>query len=483
MQEIKSLSALLFCNLAELLNGKEKKEEIYKSIPARLQAGIEKILEEIVEKISVSENESNSMDLTGYYKILKKVNVTGDLFNNIEHLEKIEKIVSNMDYCLPAINKEELIQLKKDFVKNDSTRGVSRAQIIVAYCNYKKEQKVFTKKKVEILVKYVFIPAMIENNQYKKIMDFFSNYDNFFYKKDKGIEYGYKKKDIVEKSIAKLISDYKEANQGIDRLDIPSFQEFLKALFLQLDDSSVEEDDAFVQTDAGSIRDEIDKFVLKKLGNIIKIETTGMMKAEQDNMRMCIAQRIEKDYQFFNNRFSFNWKECYAHEGFKALAYYRIYKILCSYEDNEFFYMLGRELLDQCWKETSVYISPESDVVAPIYLGKNCIISSACKIEKNVVIGSGTKIISSCIKGVEILNNENDYDSLIILGKNSIIMQNVLIYDEAQIGEQCIIKPKSVVKGIMEKNGIYDSNGKQEEITREDYLLQLRTEEIQCVRI
>ena len=198
-------------------------------------------------------------------------------------------------------------------------------------------------------------------------------------------------------------------------------------------------------------------------------------------MRMCIAQRIEEDYLFFNSKFSFSWTECNSHKGFKALEYYRIYKILCNYEDNESLNCLGAELIEQCWQETSIYISPNADVVAPVYIGKDCLITSACKIEKNVIIGSGTKLVSSRIK--EPLANEKEYVSLIVVGKNSIIMQNVFIYDRARLGEYCLIMSNSVVNSSVEINSIFNSASKQENLKKQDYFMKLREEEIKCARI
>ena len=51
MAEIKSLSALLFSNLTEILNGNERKEEIIKNIQNSLQVGIQVLLEEIIHNI------------------------------------------------------------------------------------------------------------------------------------------------------------------------------------------------------------------------------------------------------------------------------------------------------------------------------------------------------------------------------------------------------------------------------------------------
>lgn len=236
-----------------------------------------------------------------------------------------------------------------------------------------------------------------------------------------------------------------------------------------------------IQSDDCNVRDEIGNFISEKIGSVIGIESSGIMETEQNNMRMCIAQRIEEDYLFFNEKFAFSWQECNTHKGFRALAYYRIYKILCNYEDNETLNFLGEELIEQCWKETSIYISPDSDVVAPVYIGRDCLITSACKIEKNVIVGSGTKLVASRIK--RSLADEKDYISLIVIGKNSIVMQNVFIYDKANLGENCIITSNSVVKSSVEKNSIFNSAGKQEDLERQDCFMKLREEEIKCVRI
>ena len=104
MKEIKSLSALLFSNLTEILNGNEKKEEIVKNIQNKLQVGIQGLLEEIINK--VNEDSCEEVDLTGYYKWLKKINPKGNLFNNIEYIEKLKKIVEGRDYLLPPRNKD-----------------------------------------------------------------------------------------------------------------------------------------------------------------------------------------------------------------------------------------------------------------------------------------------------------------------------------------------------------------------------------------
>lgn len=484
MEEIKSLSALLFSNLTEILNGNERKEEIINNIQNRLQVGIQGLLEEIIHNIK--EDSCKEIDLTGYCKLLKHIDPKGNLFRNIENIEKLKRIVESRDYLLPPINKKELISLKKKFVENDSTGGASRAKILDGFKNYKKIQRVFKRKTIGILVDYVLIPTMIENNKYQQVMMFLSNTDNFFNKTNRNVQYSYKDTKNIATSIERLLSDYYEISEDVSNstklTDIPSFQAFLKALFFQLEDNSIiDKKEVSIQNDEYNIRNEIDNFISEKIGSVIGIESSGVMETEQYNMRMCIAQRIEEDYLFFNNKFSFSWVECNAHQGFRALAYYRIYKILCNYEDNESLNCLGEELIEQCWQETSIYISPNSDVVAPVYIGKDCLITSACKIEKNVIIGSGTKLVSSRLK--EPLTDEKEYVSLIVIGRNSIVMQNVFIYDRARLGEYCVITPNSVVKSSVEKNSIFNSTTKQLNLKKQDYFMKIREEEIKCVRM
>lgn len=479
MKEIKSLSALLFSNLTNILNGNEEKEEIVNNVQSRLQTAIHILIDEIIK--NVKEDFSKDVDLTGYDKVLKKINAKGNLFKNIEYLKKLEAIVKSRDYFLPAKNKEELITLKKSFIENDSTRGASRSLIINGFKDYKKKQSVFKKKTIEILVHYVLVPTMIDNNKYQQVMKFLSQIDNYFnivYKNDR---YCYADNKNIAKSIEKLLSDYYAVNGELEKSaklnDVPSFEEFLKALFLQLEDNSIsEENENAIRNDESIVRYEIDAFISEKIGSVIGIESSGILETEQYNMRMCIAQRIEEDYLFFNEKFSLDWEACKQHQGFKALAYYRIYKILCHYEDNDFLNLLGKELIEKCWNETSIYISPDSDVVAPVYIGKNCLITSACRIEKNVIIGSGTKIVSSRVK--EPLADEKDYISLIVVGRNAIIMQNVLIYDKARLGEYCIINTNSVVRNSVEKNSIFSSSRNHEYQERQDYFARLRKEEM-----
>lgn len=234
MEEIKSLSALLFSNLTEILNGNEKKEEIVKNIQDRLQIGIQELLEEIINSIN---EDLNEVDLTGYDKVLNKINPKGNLFNNIEYLEKLKKIVESRDCLLPSRNKDELKLLKKRFIENDSTCGASRAQILGGFKNYKENKNVFKKKIVEILVNYVLIPTIIDNNKYQQVMKHLSKTENYFNKTHRNTRYSYKDSKNIVKSIEGLLNDYYAVNGELTTstmlTDIPSFQEFLKALFLR----------------------------------------------------------------------------------------------------------------------------------------------------------------------------------------------------------------------------------------------------------
>ncbi len=482
MEEIKSLSALLFFNLTEILNGdKENKEEIIKNVQNKLQATIDRLLEEII--CSIKEETSKDVNLTGYYKVFNKINTKSDLFDIIESLEKLKTIIENRDFLLPQKNKKELMQLKKDIIANDYVKGVSRAQIY-NFKNYTKPNKFFKKKVVDYLVQYVLIPTMIENDKCEDVMQFLVHTDNYVQITNKNVQYYYEDNGLLIKSINKLIDDYQRVNKELTgsmiRKDTSSFQEFLKSLFFQLDESSTKKNStADIQYDDYDFRSDIYNYISEKLGNMIGIETTGITEDEHNNMRMQIAQRIEADYHFFNEELLFSWKECNLHQGFRALQYYRIYKMLCNYEGNEALNSRGRELIEECWQETSIYISPDSDVVAPVYIGKDCIITSACKVEKKVIIGSGTKLISSRVTKTL----EKRHASSIDIKRNTLIMQNVLIYDKARIGEYCVITPGSVIS-FLEKDyskGKPNSNMKKQEYN--DYILELREEERKCIRI
>lgn len=484
MEEIKSLSALLFFNLTEILNGdKENKDEIIKNVQNKLQATIDSLLEEII--CNIKEETSKDENLTGYYKVFEKIKPKSDLFDIIEYLEKLKTIIENKDFLLPPQNKEELIQLKKDIIVNDNVKGVSRAQIY-NFKKFTKPNKYFKKKVVDYLVQYVLIPTMIENDKCEEVMQFLVHTDNYIQITNKNVQYYYEDNGLLIKSINKLIGDYQRINKELTgsmiRDDISSFQEFLKSLFFQLDESSTKKNSAAdIQYDDYDFRSDIYNYISEKLGNMIGIETTGITEDEHNNMRMQIAQRIEADYHFFNEELLFSWKECNMHQGFRALQYYRIYKMLCNYEGNEALNSRGRELIEECWHETSIYISPDSDVVAPVYIGKDCIITSACKVEKKVIIGSGTKLISSHVTKTLEKRNASSID----IKRNTLIMQNVLIYDKARIGEYCVIAPGSVIS-FLEKDGKYskgrpNSNMKEQEYN--DYILELREEERKCIRM
>lgn len=251
------------------------------------------------------------------------------------------------------------------------------------------------------------------------------------------------------------------------------------AIFNRLEDGSHERygENCIIPDDSNRI-EEITDYIKNLIDSIIigtcglTMGTCGLTNGEIDNLYMRIANLIAEDYRFFNSEFGFNWETCCRHKGFNALRYYRIYKILCAYENNDFLPILGERFIETCWKSTSIYISPNADVVSPVYVGNNCLISSSCKIEENVMIGSGSKLISSRIHQQDKRNDNN----LIILNRNVIVMQNVLIYDRVHISDKIVIGPGNVIcKSV---------HGDEEtEKQRHKYITDFRRREIQCVEI
>ncbi|NBH19771.1 hypothetical protein D3Z55_20775 [Clostridiaceae bacterium] len=477
---IESLPALLFHNLMEIINGNNQKEEIVYIVQRGLERKITELFNDMTNEIKEQRDCSikELKELDGFFDRCNRIKANLDYFVIIDRLTDLKQYLANLDYQLSVEDKQAFFALRREIDGNTTIRGASRGQIISHYKKFTEYTPIFKKKRVEILVKCVIVPIIIQENLYDKILKFLYNTDNFFEIVRDGTLFTYPNSDKVLKSINNLLRQYKVSITGDKTIDEDSFAEFLKSLFLQLEDSSQERalerkkkaDDlnknvkSKIHNRESRMRD-IEKFISKNLDKILGEETCGIIVSEKESIYMRIANLIEEDFALYNEKFKLDWDECNQHKGFKALKFYRMYKILCDYEDNESLNELGKELIQKCWKETSIYISPESNIVAPIYLGKNCLVTSACWIEKNVIIGHNTKIISSRLKSTykeseyEYNDNENDGEnfSLISIKANTLIMPNTLIYDIAHIDGDCVISSMSVLRDDIKKNSIYEN--------------------------
>lgn len=505
---IKSLAALLFNNLMEILNHNNKKEEIVSLVKIGLTEKISEIFDEIDKKIEIhnkrKENAEQPTELDGFFYRCEDIKKALDYFKIIDNLTALNTHLSNLDYLLSDKDIEIFKNLKRFIEGNEYIRGASRVQVIANYGNFSQYKPLFKRKKVEILVECVIVPIMIKEKKQNEVINFLSNTNNYFRAQRGKKTYTYPDSYTVSLSIHKLINQYKETILPIEPFDKESFVEYLKSIFLQLEDSSQErqkqEREQYQHSSSHnktvtSSKDrmiDIESFISEKLGKILEEETCGIVAEEKNSIYMRIATLIEEDFIYYNAHFKLNWEECKEHNGFKALRYYRMYKILCDYKDNDSLNELGQALIQECWKETLIYISPDANIVAPVYIGKNCLITSSCWIEQNVMVGHGTKILSSRIRS-DLTTKNDDGDekvfSLIRIKSNTIIMPNSLIYDAARIEENCIISTSSVVREDIKKTQIFingipkpiDTECISDMLTR--YIEQLRKDESECARI
>lgn len=178
--EIKSLPALLFYNLTEILNRhKIDNEFIYLNIQYKLR---NRILELINYMLEESKPIDESKDTLVFFSdTLSRMKATGNVFKLIENLEKMTNDLKDINYKLPTISKKMLESLKTEIIYKESKGGVSISQIKNHYRKFIDEQSVFNSQIIEMLVKYVLIPTMKEFNLYEEIICFLSHINNFFY--------------------------------------------------------------------------------------------------------------------------------------------------------------------------------------------------------------------------------------------------------------------------------------------------------------
>lgn len=496
--EVKSLAAFLFFNLMEILNRNNKKEEIVSLVKSGLSNKVTEIFDDITTGINKDKSTANQpKDLYALSDKCDNIKQSPDYFELIDRLSALNMYLANLGYYISDADKNILTDLRRAVDGNQDIRGASRSQVVQRYKHFKKYKRLFMKKRVEILVKCVIVPIMIKEKMYEEVIEFLFNTDNYFHGQNKRTEFFYPDYASISISIEKLTMLYKKTIPSEGTFDKESFEEYLIAVFLQLEDSSyvrfketTYKDKSTAPSVGNDVVSDIDEFIAECLGRVLDEETSGIVSEEKNSIYMRITTLIHEDYLFYNKKFNLSWEECDKHNGFMALKYYRMYKILYDYEDNDCLNELGQALVKECWKKTLIYISPDANIVAPVYIGNNCLITSSCWIERNVIIGHGTKILSSRIKAEQDMKKANkEIFSLIKIYADTIIMPNCLIYDAANIKKDCIISSLSVVMEDIEKAHIF-INGIPQPIDLEDtpniyenFIKQLREDELICVRI
>lgn len=445
--------AFLFRLLVEYFGQAE--QSIESDIILNVEEKIHILLKEITEKINTSKRRKpivapNISKISG---ILHKL---GELISNVEKgkgesgnsIDGI-KLIKSLYRLLISLEKgatatsQEISDINNYFDKirnlNIKAGGLSDTSID----RMKKNEKLWTKNKIENLFIYWFEPL------YKKENDFIKNFDSFLDNKllTQDTEIIYKIKDFLK-------------DQDKD-IDFNCFWQLFKRM-------NIENKEAKSIVEDGKVLVYIVNEIKKAFNN--NPESVGLCEEELQNIISNLAEQLIVDLDVYCKKEK-NYTTIIRKENFRALIRYRLCNKLYYLENNVQIYRMLAFRIFQEEFPGNICIHPAAIVDSRVFISDYVMIGKQCHVYSDTFLKDNV-----CLFPFKSYEKEAE-DSYIVIGEGSILDKSTKVIGVVEIGRHCYINFNGIIsKDIEELSKV----GPQNEICKmkeSDYL-----EVLNCVK-